>query len=344
MKRPEFPIVFALAAAALASASRAAAPATRPAESPPSAGAPAAPSGWHDDCAAALAAAREAPKGVLMYFGSTEAGAAADALAASLADPRFCQAMTNRFVLLRFECRPDVRQPEQMLAARDLWADRLHLEQFPALVLLDSAGRPTATCTLPADPSAASMIAAVEAQEQHLEQRDRFFAAAQVEAGVDRARSLHAGLLEVPPYDQNILYLSVMEQIVAADADGSAGLRQQYWPAVSQAHVDAAIQQEIYPLIDQAKYAAALARLSAVVDRESPPRPQKQLLLAFEAQLYQQMGNRAAALSKLNESISLDTASEQAAKVRAIRDQLEAARPKADGGGDDGTPGATGPR
>jgi tetratricopeptide (TPR) repeat protein len=275
---------------------------------------------WRSGLQSAVGQARDQGKDVLLFFTDNGPAAMESPLEAKLATADFRNRLANQFVLARFDCHPDTSVADDAAATRDIWTERLDIKSFPYLVLLDSRGRACAGVDLnKVDPSAVE--ATIAGLRQRRIQRDESFERAQHLSGLKQAVSLDSGLQIVKPYAQ-ASYQQVMEQIIADDPDNEAHLREVYFPLVTQSRIDVAVQHEIYPLIDRGLFQTAIDRITQLISEESPPPDQKQLLLAFQGELFSKLGDRQTALRTLEQAVALAPDNSQCAQIKAVRDQI----------------------
>lgn len=264
------------------------------------------------DAAAAVAVA--SGKDILIEFAGPEAATG------SFSDSdTFVRALSESFVLVRLASSVDA--PAETAARVATWGQRLGITRFPTLVLLDAKGRPYAETVGDAKNADASLQVLHQLQRVKSE-RDREFAAAERSANLERARHLDAGLQVVGRFATGPAYVDVMRRVVELDGDNAAGLRAKYAGAVSGIDVDVAIQSEVYPLIDRGDLREAIGRIDRLLADARPPTGQRQLLLAFQGQLYFSLHDTRRALDVFDQALRIDPHGEAAATVLAARKQV----------------------
>lgn len=200
-------------------------------------------------------------------------------------------------------------------------ADRYQVQTIPCLVFLDPAGKPVARFEeLPASYSVWAEM--VKQSQEKISVRDQAFAEASAAAGDSKAASLHRALQEVGDF-WRVHYTEMAEQIIEIDADGSAGLRDHYRPALVEDKLDDQIQNRVYPLVELGQYAQARTQLDTILKELPLSTGQGQLVRAFRAQLLYTEGDLAAAIQELDKAIALGPATPEADRVRVARKQLE---------------------
>jgi hypothetical protein len=115
----------------------------------------------------------------------------------------------------------------------------------------------------------------------------------------------------------------VMREIVQLDSDGTAGLMGRYAARVSDQLVDDGIQHVVYPLVDAGDLHGALEKTSQLELAVATTVPQRQLLRAFQAQLYSSLGQKQKALEMMDGAIALDPSTEAAMRVRSEKEKIE---------------------
>lgn len=270
---------------------------------------------WGTDLSQQLEAAR-ADKGTVLVLMEVEADDALAETVCALAENTSHSAKRVRKIY------PEV--PYQDVAATQSFvdiADRAGVRHLPALVLLDALGRPSGAIEID-DLSDASELAQAIAQlfEDHAA-RDECFAAALETVGVERGSRLDAGLERVSASCRSA-YHDVMQQIVDLDPDNVAGLKQKYEPVLVEVILNRAIQEQVYPLVDQAQYAAARQVLEWLAKEHAVNTEQRQLLLAFQAQLFYSEGLSTKAIDTLELAISMAPDSAAAERLKKAREQI----------------------
>lgn len=273
--------------------------------------------GWLTDMQSAAGAAADG-KDILVEFASAQDGVAP--LETLLHDPGFGP-IRQRYVLARLDVTTSQSDPQTVEKTAE-WIDRLSLTDLPCLVLFDSAFRPVGVIKSGDAPSIGDLQARLHALDEAKLHRDASLAAAAKASGLERAKDLNNALNEVGPIAQ-LGYPEVMQQIVQLDSDGAAGLKARYASRVSDQVVDDRIQHVVYPLVDAGDFRGALEQASQLEHGVATTVPQRQLLQAFQAQLYVSLGQKQKAMAMMDGAIALDPASDAAARVRDAKAKLE---------------------
>ncbi|HEX8341267.1 MAG TPA: hypothetical protein VF624_10190 [Tepidisphaeraceae bacterium] len=278
------------------------------------------PAGWSTRIDDALQTASLENKDTLVWFSGSGWNAASDAVQPALLDAGFVSAAGASFVLVRADF-PAGRENERPVdPAYSAWGEKLRVTSLPTLVTLDSVGRPYARAEGPAGDVAAC-LRLVETLRRQKTERDAAMAAAASLTGVDRARQLDRALVSVGGFAA-AWYKPTIAEIVRLDAQNTAGLAAKYQPRLTEANIDQVVQSELYPLLDQSRFDDATALLDRLLIEAKPTLEQKQLLMAFKAQIAYSNGDHPRAIKLLDEAHALDATTPAAARVAKAREQI----------------------
>ncbi len=230
----------------------------------------------------------------------------------------FLRPIGSAFVLLRVSLSPN--NPPEQLAQVSAWAMRLAVTKFPTFVLLDSEGVPYARSEFVAQ-AAIAYCGEIRRLRRVRNRRDRELAMADATTGLERARHLDAVLKMVGPL-ADTEYGALEERVTELDPHNSAGLRAKYDAAITRHKLDRAFRDEVYPLVDRGNYRAAITRLDRLIADAKPSRSQRQLLVAFKAQLYFGLHDPQTSAKLLEEAIALDPQSEMGRRARTTQHQI----------------------
>lgn len=187
-----------------------------------------APSIWTTDWVAAKARAAKEHKSLLVDFTGSDWCAWCQRLDAEVfGKSEFEVAATPAFVLVKIDFPEDRSgQSPELIAQNDRLATEYHVQGFPTILLMDAEGRPFA--------QTGYREGGVEPYLEHLselraigEQRDALVEKAKAADSIEKAKLL-AEAIEVVPVEFHSHYTDWMDQVIALDADGAAGLRQRY--------------------------------------------------------------------------------------------------------------------
>jgi hypothetical protein len=259
-------------------------------------------------------------KGTLIWFSGSGWNAASDAAEPALLDPAFGSEVASSFACVRADF-PAAKQTDRPVDPQyTMWAERLGITQLPSLVALDAEGLPYAQ--LPAPAADGAVYRGIVADlRQRKANRDDAFAQAKLVAGVARARLLDRALQSVGSFAA-AWYPAVLAEVVALDPSDEAGLKSKYEPLIAQATIDRVIQQEIYPMLDAVRFADVIVRLDKLMEEARPSVEQRQLLIAFKAQVAYSKGDNAQAMAWIDQAIALRPASAVAERIAHARGQI----------------------
>lgn len=273
---------------------------------------------WTTNMQAALSQASREHKDIIVVFADSETSPLARQLTRTLDDASLLESAAKQFVLVRFPGEEHL--PPALLTSRATWAEKLGVRSLPATFLLDEKGRPCAEIASPGNDSQQALSTFQQFARIRTDRDAAFLAAASME-GISKARKLDEGLRHLAEAAQSS-YLDVMTEIVRNDPSNVAGLRDRYQPAVTQARLDAAIQEEVYPLIDQRHFEPAIAKVATLAEGADLSAAQRQMLVAFQGQLYQSAGDKTKAVACLDRALALNTTTDLADRIRSTREML----------------------
>ncbi|HEY0007237.1 MAG TPA: hypothetical protein VGB55_00810, partial [Tepidisphaeraceae bacterium] len=202
---------------------------------------------WSHQIDDALRAGMRQQKDTLIWFSGSGWNEASDAVEKPITDPAFASSVSPLYVLVRADFPAAKEGDAEVDPAYALWAERLGVTQLPAIVALDTTGRPYGTVALPAGDVAAC-IKLVQSLQQHKASRDAAFSAANRLAGADRAKELDRGLSHVGPFAA-AWYSHVVREVVQLDAQNALGLKAKFTPRMSEVAIDKVVQNELYPML-----------------------------------------------------------------------------------------------
>lgn len=274
-------------------------------------------SGWNPDLDATMQAAAQEGQPILLLL-EIEAQSDADLI------PRLTDAVSDlkdppRLARLTYPAEPYAKVAIAQKFV--LWADLTGVTQLPALAWLDSEGRPYAVAELSGTDPAAGYTPLMKQLSDQYAVANRAFTEAQSLSGIDKARRLHEGVQQITESCRPS-YLDIMQQIVELDPDNTASLREVYEPILVNVLLDVAIQEQIYPLIDSGSYAEARSILNRLAEQHAVSPAQKQLLLAFQAELLHSEGQTDLAIEALDDAIAIAPESASAAKLEETKRRL----------------------
>ncbi len=197
---------------------------------------------WTSDMAAAKKQAKAEGKDILMDFtGSDWCGYCIELNKTVFSKDEFLKYAPKKFVLVELDFPKGFRLDPQIQQQNQALQSAFGIEGFPSIVLADADGRPYAqTGFQPGGP--AKYIAHLEELRATKTARDAKFKAADGAKGVNRAKLLAEGLALLTGRDKQLspeallpAYATLANEIVALDADGSAGLKKDWGDRIKHA-------------------------------------------------------------------------------------------------------------
>ena len=199
---------------------------------------------WLSDYKAALARATAEGKDVLMDFtGSDWCHWCIQLKREVFSKSAFLKYAPDKFVLLELDFPQDRSSitPETMRQNQQL-AQKFDVKGYPSIVLADSSGRVYAK-TGYQEGGPGAYIPHLEGFRKQRIQRDEAFASAEKATGIERAKLLDEGLKAL---SQDLIlpaHKSVVEEIMALDAQDSAGLKTSYGEMLTSVEFASRIDQ-----------------------------------------------------------------------------------------------------
>ncbi len=199
---------------------------------------------WINDYKAALAQAKAEGKDILMDFtGSDWCHWCIQLNREVFSKPEFLKYAPDNFVLLELDfpqnpagIKPETRRQNQQLA------EKFGVEGYPSIVLADASGRIYAK-TGYQEGGPRSYIPHLEGFRKQRIERDDAFASAEKASGIERAKLLDEGLKALSQEMVLPGHKSVVEEIIALDAQNAAGLKSSYGDMLTNVEFVARIEQ-----------------------------------------------------------------------------------------------------
>ena len=270
--------------------------------------------GFSVDVEQALTQAEKENKDLLMNFnGSDWCGWCIRMREEIFSQEEFQNAASEHFVLVELDFpNDDSRMSKETLAQNTHWQEKLAVEGFPAIYLLDQAGKPYAlTGYQPGGPE--RYLEHLTELRQVRVQRDELFALADKVTGVERAKFLDSGLETMGMELALTVYTDQVEEILRLDADNETGLRSKYQEPLIKAAYQR-LMPVIYKVASEQGPEAALRRLEKA-EKQFPARGKLATrLVAIKAHFLGQSDRLEDALALMDEN--LETAEVLMDKIR----------------------------
>jgi hypothetical protein len=282
---------------------------------PPLPGVAAGPA-WESDLQTGMIRAGAARKNLLVLFTSADADDAP--LARAARDLAAARAASENHVLVRLDVGTYRASPASLTQAA-IWTDRLAIDALPCLVWFDERGRPFFAVR---DGRTTDVQAPMGLARDAKARRDSALNEAAALSGVDCAKRLDSALSAAGDDAVAGCYPDVMAEVVRLDGANAAGLRTKYGARVSARAAERAVQETVYPLIDAGDLRGAADHLAKLERDVAVPPRQRQMLIAFQAQLRAKLGAAAEAVALADRAIAVDPVSDEADKIRTLRTQI----------------------
>ncbi len=274
---------------------------------------------WLTDMRAAMREAGAQKRPVLAWFSASGWNDASDQLEKTLRDPAFAIAASERVVLVNINF-PAVSDDSSSGQRATAMAVRFGVTELPALVMLDTTGRPVAR--LNGGNDLAAILASLDEALATKSRYDTFLAAADDLSTIHELQQLDAALELVKPYAVE-WYSDQLARITGCPLAEAQAIRQKWMPELTEGLIDRMVQNEIYPLADAGQFDTAIGRVDAILDGRNMSPSHRQVLMALKGQLYYSKRDHTTAISLLDSALALDPKGPNADRVRAARAQLD---------------------
>ncbi len=201
------------------------------------------------------------------------------------------------------------------------WSDLVGATRLPALAWLSPEGRPYGIIEVAENLGPAQLQQQIADMSHRYHRSHAAFAEASQLTALAQAQKLHDAL-ELVDEPCRASYLDVMQQIVSLDDENTLGLKDHYGPILTEVVINDVIQGEVYPLVDAGAYPEAQAALGRLIQQHPVSIEQRQLLMAFQAQLLHSQNRSQEALAMLDEAINIASESPVHEKLVAARLQF----------------------
>lgn len=190
----------------------------------------AAEEGWTVDFAGAKAAAAKDKKDLFLEFTGSDWCPPCKRLKAEILDNDvFKKEVPQHFVLVKLDFPNNKSQQttEEIAQNREL-QKHYEIAGFPTVILADPAGRPYSKTVGFPGITADEYVKRLTAARKVRDVRDAAFAAAEKATGIEQAKELDKALEAMDEDLVAVSYKAEIDKIIAADADGKAGLKAKY--------------------------------------------------------------------------------------------------------------------
>ncbi|MCE5280004.1 MAG: thioredoxin family protein [Planctomycetaceae bacterium] len=270
---------------------------------------------WGSDVKAAMAQAQKEGKDLLFDFtGSDWCGWCIKLHEEVFSQEPFVTEAPKLFVLVTLDF-PRKKLSAELTAQNRQWQQKLGVQGFPTIYLLDAQGRPYAELGYQ-EGGAKKYMETLNAKRQIRVRRDEALAAAAKASGLDKAKLLDKALSEIDPAVAVNFYRPTVDEIVKLDEGNKAGLSGKYELAVVMADV----QKEM----SAGKIKEALAKIDAAMTKLKATGQLAQDLLFLKAQALYGAKQLDESKKTLQEALKI---APEGNKVQMIKTVLERAFP-----------------
>ena len=286
---------------------------------------------WTQDFAAAKARAKAEHKDLLVDFtGSDWCGWCIRLEKEVFSHAEFQQEAPKHFVLVKLDYPRDKSiLTEEIVAQNEKLQTEYSIQGFPTILLMDHDGRVYGqTGYQEGGPGPYNEMLAKKRKDG-----EGFKAALEAAAkkqGIDRAQALDDALAELDEELVDNYHAAILEEIVALDADGKAGLKEKYGERlakIEQARMLDAAGQKLNKLIADdmraGKGEEALQKLDQVIAKPANP-VEKQMAMFFKGMVVMDVkADAKAAIAVLEAARKLDPKSPIAERIGQVLPQLQ---------------------
>lgn len=268
--------------------------------------------GWIEDFQAALDQAEKDKKDILLDFtGSNWCGWCIKLKKEVFDQKAFKEAAPKHFILVELDFP---RGKETKAANKELKAI-FEVNGFPTIILTDPAGRAYARTGYQKGGPEKYLAHLAELRKVKAE-RDELLTKAAAAEGVAKAKLLDEALSQLEAQQVLIGYEEEISQILEADKDNKAGLKNKY---LASQQMDAVLK-DVNKTRD---VKGALAKIETIITDLNPPGPTKQKLFLVKASLLRSTGDQEGMLAALTAAQQADPLSEMGERLKRAIDELK---------------------
>lgn len=222
---------------------------------------------WTEDMDAAMLQAKAQNKDLLVDFTGSDWCPPCMALGEEVFDSeQFANGAANEFVLVKMDFPKQTQQDEKIKQQNAAWAQKFGVQNFPTVVLMEPSGRPYAAISGYQSGAKDQYLTALSQLQQASKTRQAVFAQAEKAEGAEKAKLLDQAVSSLQPQILLMFYRPEVDEIIALDADGSAGVKDKYETLLKVVEAEQDIQTQLQPLFqagDADKVIAKIDELAA---------------------------------------------------------------------------------
>ncbi len=207
------------------------------------------------------------------------------------------------------------KQSDAEIAQNKALQKQFDVSAYPAIVLTDAAGRAYARLVGYQGATPEEYLKRLAELRQVRVMRDAAFAEAAKASGLEQAKLLDKGLRGIDGELLSSVYMKEVQRIIAADADGKAGLKEKYEPLVMVPRVAAALEQI---KLESGDTESRLKKIDELVAKLKPAGAALQQVHYTKAILLYVAGQKEAARPHFEAAIQAAPRTRKADEVRTI--------------------------
>ena len=242
-----------------------------------------------------------------------------------LSQPDFVNTVSEKYVLLKLEFPQNNRLPADIAREYQLLKDAYRVRGFPTVILTDADGKPfgiNGYQPLAAAEYAKVMVAFVKGREL----RDEMFAKAGSQSGLEKAKTLLAGIPDLPGTLPARFYREEMKQVVALDPEDKTGYARQFKQQIDDVEYAAQMQK----LGADVQYDKMIELTDTYIKEQKLNGQPLQKALLNKLGVQRQMNNTAGSAQTLLEIISADPESPIGKSAQKMLDNLRSQKNQED--------------
>ncbi len=271
---------------------------------------------WMTDVAQALEKAAKEKKDVLMDFTGSDWCSWCIKLDKEVFGlDAFINEAPKHFVFVKLDFPRKTKLPEDLAKQNGEWQRKCGIKGYPTIVLADAKGRPFAKTGYQPGGSEAYVKHLVELRPKRTE-IEAALAKGNAATGIEKAKLLDEALGKVEPDFIPGAYKDVIEEIVKADPDNKAGLRDKYAFLLAQAEVQAALQA--------GDFDGALAKIEAALKLLGTTGEKAQELLYAKSLVFYNRRDLPGAIATLEAALAAAPGSQKALEIADVLPRLKA--------------------
>ncbi len=293
---------------------------------------------WLIDFEQAKALAKKEGKDLLMDFtGSDWCGFCIQLDKNVFSKEIFAEKIPEKFILLKIDDRRDKsKQSEaEKKMVREL-TKKYGISGFPTILLCDAEGRPYASFVGYGGTPADKYVSDLLSKQKVREKRDALLAKAEAASGAEKAKLLDEVLQMVDEDLRLSVYGDLVDQIIEADAQNEAGLKEKYVTMRRDADFEKKLEEVIGGLTAAEQVPEAVTKLKGMVEAAekegvSPDARQKGLFMIAQLQF---STDKAASKATLQEALKMAPEGPLAGQIKMVLERFFSEKKPADQGND----------